>query len=143
LLSNSTERVFVVDDEPVIASSLAAILKFHGYCATSFTSSLEAFAAAQSRPPDLLISDVMMPGVSGVDLAIQFKAEWPECKILLFSGRASTQDLLEDARRQGYDFDLLPKPIHPSTILERIGKLSAETDLSMAILVSPRSTEAS
>jgi DNA-binding NtrC family response regulator len=116
--------VFVVDDEHVIASTLATILKLHGYCATSFTSALEALAAAQSSAPDLLISDVVMPGLSGVDLAIQIKAECPACKILLFSGQASTQDLLEDARRQGYHFELLQKPVHPSTMLASIRALS-------------------
>jgi DNA-binding NtrC family response regulator len=146
VLSNSAARVFVVDDEQVIASSLAAILKLYGYCATSFTSALEALEAARSRAPDLLISDVVMPGVSGVDLAIQIKAECPECKVLLFSGQAATQDLLEDACRQGYDFELLPKPIHPSAMLARVGELAAEIDLSGPILVSPgspQSTEAS
>jgi DNA-binding response OmpR family regulator len=51
--SNSVPRVF---DEHVIASSLAAILKLHGYSATLFTSPLEALAAARSRAHDLLIS---------------------------------------------------------------------------------------
>jgi DNA-binding NtrC family response regulator len=127
---NTAPSVFVVDDERVIASTLAAILKLHGYSATSFTSPLEALAAAQSRGPDLLISDVLMPGLSGVDLAIQIKAECPECKVLLFSGRASTQDLLENARRQGHDFELLQKPIHPSAMLKSIRALAEESDLS-------------
>ena len=135
MLSNSAARVFVVDDEPVIASTLAAILKLNGYAATFFTSAREALAAAQSRPPDLLISDVMMPGLSGVDLAIQVKTECPACKILLFSGRASTRDLLEDARRQGHDFHLLQKPIHPSAILARIKTLALE-DPPGPVLVS-------
>jgi CheY-like chemotaxis protein len=105
--SNSVPRVFVVDDKHFIASTLAAILKRHGYSATSFTSPLEALAAARSRAPDLLISDVAMPGLSGVDLAIQIKAQCPECKILLFSGQANSQHLLKDARGHGQTFQLL------------------------------------
>jgi FixJ family two-component response regulator len=62
-----------------------------------------------------------MPGLSGVDFAIQMKAQHPKCKILLFSGHANTQDLLEDARRQGHDFQMLEKPVHPSAILASIG----------------------
>jgi CheY-like chemotaxis protein len=69
----SVTRVFVVDDDMLIASSLAAILKLHGYSATSFTSPLEALAAVLVSAPDLLISDVAMPGLSGIDLAIQIK----------------------------------------------------------------------
>jgi DNA-binding NtrC family response regulator len=124
--SGSTPRVFVVDDEHVIASTLAAILKLQGYSATSFTSPLEALAVARSKAPDLLISNVEMPGISGIDLAIQMKAQFPECKILLFSEHAATQDLLEDACSQGHNFQLLEKPVHPSAMLSRIGELVTE-----------------
>ena len=96
--------------------------------------------------PDLLISDVVMRGLSGVDLAIQIKAECPECKVLLFSGQAATQDLLWDARRQGHYFQLLEKPVHPSEMLASIRALAEENDLSDLSPVSqasPQSTEAS
>jgi CheY-like chemotaxis protein len=85
VFSNSAPRVFVVDDEHVIAFTLAAILKQCGYSATSFTSPLDALAAARFIAPDLLISDVVMPDISGIDLAIQIKARYPKCKILLCS----------------------------------------------------------
>jgi len=117
-------RIFVVDDEPVIASSLAAILRMNGSSARSFTCPLEALAAARSESPDLVISDVAMPGISGIDLAIQMRAQHPNSKILLFSGQATTSDLLEGARAQGYDFRLLQKPVHPSEFLFEIGQLS-------------------
>jgi CheY-like chemotaxis protein len=118
-------RIFVVDDEPVIASSLAAILRMNGFSASFFTSPLEALAAARSESPDLLITDVAMPGISGVELAIQMRAQYPNCKILLFSGQAATSDLMEGARAQGYDFRLLQKPVFPSVFLSEIGQLSA------------------
>ena len=117
-------RVFVVDDEHVIASTLAAILQMHGFSAKFFTSPLEALAAARAKSPDLLISDVEMPGLCGIELAIQMKAQYPNCMILLFSGQAATLDLLEGARAQGYDFRLLQKPVHPSEFLFEIGQLS-------------------
>ena len=105
--SNPVPRVFVVDDELVIASTLAAILRFHGYCAKAFTSPLEALAAARSKAPDLLITDLVVPGLSGVDFANQMKAQHPDCKILLFSGHAHTQDVLEDAHSQGLNSNCL------------------------------------
>jgi DNA-binding NtrC family response regulator len=127
--SHSVPRVFVVDDEHLIAGSLAAILNMHGYSATSFTSPLEALAAAQSRVPDLLITDVAMPGLSGVDLAILIKAECPECKILLFSGHATNHDLLKDARGQVNTFQLLQKPVHPSVMLSNVRSLTMKRRL--------------
>jgi DNA-binding NtrC family response regulator len=121
----SPRCIFIVDDEPVIASSLAAILRMNGFSVRSFTSPLAALAAARSESPDLVISDVAMPHISGIDLAIQMKAQYPKCKILLFSGQATTLDLLEGARARGYDFRILQKPVNPSKFLSEIGELSA------------------
>ena len=119
--SRSVPRVFVVDDENVIASSLTAIMKFHGYLATFFTSPLEALDAARVKAPDLLISDVEMPGLSGLDLAIQMKVQHPTCKILLFSGRVATLALLEEARAQGHDFGFVLKPLPATQPLLEVG----------------------
>ena len=121
----SGSHVLVVDDEPVVASSLAAMLRMNGFSARFFTCPLEALAAARSESPDLVISDVAMPGISGIELAIQMRAQYPNCKILLFSGQAATLDLMEGARAQGYDFRLLQKPVFPSAFLSEIGQLSA------------------
>ena len=96
----------------------------NGFSARFFTCPLEALAAARSESPDLVISDVAMPGISGIELAIQMRAQYPNCKILLFSGQASTSDLLEGARAQGYDFRLLQKPVFPPELLFEIGQLS-------------------
>jgi FixJ family two-component response regulator len=120
--------VFIVDEEHVIASTLAAILNIQGYSAAFFTSPLEALAAARSKAPDLLIADVAMPGISGIDLAIQLQMQCPECKVLLFSGQAATRGLLSDARSQGHNFQLLQKPVHPSAMLARVQALAAGGD---------------
>jgi hypothetical protein len=63
--------------------------------------------------------------ISGIDLAIQMRAQYPSCKILLFSGQAATLDLFEGARARGYDFRLLQEPVSPSEFLSEIGQLSA------------------
>ncbi len=116
-------KVFVVDDETVIAATLAIILNQSGFQAESFTNPLEALERARTTKPDLLISDVMMPEMTGIDLAIAIKNECPECKILLFSGQAATADLLRAAREQGHEFHLLTKPVHPDDLLQSIRAL--------------------
>jgi CheY-like chemotaxis protein len=113
-------RIFVVDDEFVIATTLATILQRSGFDAVSFTEPMKALDAARLKAPDLLISDVMMPVLSGVELAIRLKAEYPDCRVLLFSGQAATANLLEVASKQGHDFELLSKPIHPSEFLLKV-----------------------
>ncbi len=119
-------RAFVVDDEPVIASSLAAILALHGFAATSFTDPLQALATALLDPPDLLISDIIMPKLSGIDLALQIKALCPDCKILLFSGQAADVDFTQDAQKLDSNLHIIPKPIHPSTLLAIIKEQSQQ-----------------
>ena len=113
-------RVFVVDDEPVIAGTLVEILRRNGYDAIPFISADDAITSAKNLPPDLLLSDVVMPGMSGLKLALHFKQTYPDCRILLLSGQAATLDLLQAARMRGYDFELLAKPIHPTDLLKQI-----------------------
>lgn len=99
----------------------------NGFDALSFTQPQEALRTAQQKGPDLLISDVIMPEISGVDLAILMLKLRPECKVLLFSGQAATANLLQAAREQGHNFELLAKPIHPAEFLLKIKAVSATT----------------
>ncbi len=133
-------RIFVVDDERTIASSVAAILQLHGFSARYFLDPLEALDEARCEAPDLLISDVSMSPLSGVDLAIRIQEQCPACKIMLFSGQAATADLLKVAREQGHDFRLLAKPVHPSDLLSEIIKAddSAEPDPKLLAPMSQR-----
>jgi CheY-like chemotaxis protein len=58
--------------------------------------------------------------MTGAELAIHFRKIQPDCKVLLFSGQAATADLLEAARKSGYDFYLLSKPVHPTDLLAKL-----------------------
>jgi DNA-binding NtrC family response regulator len=118
-------RVFVVDDEAIIARTLAMILSLEGFDADFFTRATKALASAKTCCPDLLITDVVMPDFSGIELAIEMRNQHPACEVLLFSGQAATADLLDDARCRGYDFALLQKPFHPTDLLRLIGHLAA------------------
>jgi CheY-like chemotaxis protein len=115
--------VFVVDDLPVIVMTVVAILNESGFEATGFNGAADALQAAEAGCPDLLITDVSMPGMNGIELAIRFRSLYPTCKIVLFSGHASTGDLLQVAKGKGHDFTILAKPIHPKDLLAAITKL--------------------
>lgn len=110
--------VLIVDDEPPVAETLASVFRRAGHKSHWVGSAVKAFLLAQDIHPDLLVADVMMPGGTGIDLAIRFHTEFPNCKVLLISGQAETNDLLERARAEGYNFDLLAKPIWPPALLE-------------------------
>lgn len=119
-------RIYVVDDEELIASTLAMILQRNGFDAVPFTLPTEALQTALETPPDLLVSDVVMPVLSGIDLAIQVKQQFPRCKVLLFSGQAGTSDLLNAAREEGWDFELLSKPVHPKEFILKVKEVTSE-----------------
>jgi DNA-binding NtrC family response regulator len=113
-------RIFVVDDEEVIASTLALILQKSGFEAVPFTQPLKVLESSRTDLPDLLISDVMMPVLNGIDLAIQIQEICPSCKVLPLSGQANTQRLLDSARLTGNHFECVAKPVHPTEILRKI-----------------------
>lgn len=126
--SNSGRTVaFVVDDEDVIASTLELILLSRGFAVRSFVDPTDAAEAAHSEKPDFLLTDVMMPKLNGIELAIKVKEINPNCCVLLFSGQASTSDLLAKASEQGHCFDILAKPVHPLELLGKIAELLGET----------------
>jgi CheY-like chemotaxis protein len=114
--------VLVVDDEAVIADTLVAILSQNRIAAMAAYDGKSALEIARVVPPDLLLSDVVMPDMSGIDLAIAIRQAIPDCKVLLFSGQAATVDLLGSAHDAGHDFTALEKPIHPKDLLAHISE---------------------
>jgi CheY-like chemotaxis protein len=117
------QRVLVVDDERLIAQSLTDILSRAGFDTVFALSGTEAIEIADQICPDVVISDVIMPDLDGVQTAIKIRGLCPDARILLFSGQAATSDILDRARAEGHDFELLPKPIHPSRLLAAVRKL--------------------
>lgn len=114
--------VLVVDDESAIADTLSQILTLSGYSAVAAYDGDEAMEMALMRPPEMLITDVMLPGMSGIELAISIRRVFPDCKVLLFSGQAATTDLLTSAKHAGHNFTLLTKPVYPTDLLKRVSE---------------------
>lgn len=113
-------RVLVVDDERLIAQTVAAILNANGFEALEAFSGEEALEAARKVRPDIVLSDVLMPRMSGVELGMQVRNELPETRVILFSGQAATTELMRKAQDAGYSFELVPKPIHPEELVSRL-----------------------
>jgi len=117
---NKKPKVLVADDERVIADTLAMILNQSGFEAIAVYSGEKALELATTVKPDMLISDVIMADLNGIDAAIRIRDLLPGIKVLLFSGQAATADLLEKARAEGHEFDILAKPVHPQDLLNRL-----------------------
>jgi len=127
---SSRPKVLVVDDERIIADTLTAILRKNGFAAVAAYQGLDALEIALSIRPDLLLTDVSMPGMNGIELAIAVRQAVPSCRVLLFSGHASTADMLARARESGHDFAVLAKPLHPTELLAQISQ-SLEVNTSV------------
>ncbi len=117
--------IFVVDDEEVIASTIAAILRLNGYEAVHFTQSPEALETCRSAAPDLLISDVVMPVFSGAELALHIRARHPQCRVLLFTGHWDTADAEIAPYRDALVYQMIEKPIHPQDLLRKVREMLA------------------
>jgi DNA-binding NtrC family response regulator len=112
--------VFVVDDRTVIAETLAMVLMQEGFRAMAFDDPTIALSAASIKGPSVLISDVIMPRMTGIELAIRVRSAHPKCRVLLYSGQVHTADLLEQVKKEGHEFEILAKPVHPTELLERL-----------------------
>jgi CheY-like chemotaxis protein len=116
-------RVLVVDDERLIADTMAEILEGAGFQAATAYDGWSALQVAGILQPDYLLSDVLMPRMNGVDLAIAIRKMHPAARILLFSGQAGITEILRVAQNQGFQFELIAKPVHPLTLIARLKEL--------------------
>jgi CheY-like chemotaxis protein len=116
-------RVLVVDDERVIADTVAEILEGAGFQAATAYDGWSALQVAGILQPDYLLSDVLMPRMNGVDLAMAIRKMFPAARILLFSGQAGITEIFRAAQNQGFQFELIAKPIHPLSLIARLKEL--------------------
>ena len=117
---DSHPKVLVVDDQRLIADTLAEILNNTGFDAVAAYDGFDALDKASRFHPHWIVTDVLMPRMNGVELAIALQKNYPGSSILLFSGQAGISEILNEGHRQGYQFELLAKPIHPMKLIERL-----------------------
>jgi CheY-like chemotaxis protein len=115
-------KIIVVDDEPIIADTLANILNGEGHNALAFSGGEPALRLAEVMRPDLLVTDVVMPGMDGIETAKAMLRVAPDCRIILFSGQAQSTDLVSKARAEGHSFEVLAKPVNPELLLAAINR---------------------
>lgn len=112
----SHHLILVVDDRESVADSLAFILRRYGYECQRAYSGEQALTLAADNPPELLISDIMMPGMDGYELAEQITTKFPACKVILHTGNPGCIKP---------SFHVLEKPVRPEVMLGEIRQLLA------------------
>jgi PAS domain S-box-containing protein len=119
-------RVLVVDDDVVVRDVITSMLRHAGVVAGEAEDGLSALAALDAEPWDLVITDLSMPGMSGLDLAQAVKARFPKMPILLLTGWAESSDAVS------FDLELvsgiLSKPVPMSALLRQVTAALAAPD---------------
>jgi len=111
--------VLVVDDEVLVADTRADVLSRAGFSTLTAYDGESALELALSNAPALLISDVAMPGMNGVDLAEAIVRAVPHCKVLLCSAYTTSIDAL-NSKVARYNFPVMAKPLHPTEMLRQV-----------------------
>jgi DNA-binding response OmpR family regulator len=110
----------IADDEKVIADTLAMILNQGGFEARAVYTGKNALELAPTFRPDMLISDVWMADINGLDAAIQMRGLLPEIRVFLLSGQTTTPEMISKSKARDLGFDVLVKPVHPKDLITKL-----------------------
>ena len=119
----SKARVLLVDDEREFATTLAERLSLRGYDARAAFTAEEAIAAVAASAPDVVLLDLNLPGVRGVELLMTLRQLLPHGEIILLSGHLDLAEKIEGVRIDA--FGLLFKPVVMSELTEKIDAAQA------------------
>ena len=116
------KRVLVVDDEHVIADTLTLIFRKAGYEAEAAYNGRDAVARARLFEPDIVVSDVVMPEMDGVEAVMLILANRRVPAVLFISGQADGEHVQGRLQQR---FEIVAKPIPPDVLLERVARLTS------------------
>jgi DNA-binding NtrC family response regulator len=133
-------HVLVVDDEPNVRKVLGALLEQAGYHATRAASAEEALALVRAQDPDVVISDLKMPGLDGLGLLRRLKEGFPEIPVILLTAHGTIEGAVEAMKHGALDF--LTKPFEKERVLEVVGKALAQSGRSRLEFQGPYSADA-
>jgi len=100
----SQERILIVDDEINILSSLKEILTDEGYVVSIADDGLDALDKIQTDPPDVLLLDIWLPGMDGIEVLKTVKTYHPEIEVLIMSGHGTIDTAVKATKLGAFDF---------------------------------------
>ena len=120
-------RILLIDDEPESSRSLSSLLSLEGYRVKNTQTGEEAFELLKRTKFDLIISDLLLPGVSGIDILKQVKVDSPETSVILITGNASAETAVEAMKEGALDY--ISKPFNLERLRIQIAKALEKTRL--------------
>jgi DNA-binding NtrC family response regulator len=125
--TQSARRILVVDDEPLIRATLAEYLTGEGFTVTACASGEQALAEAEQQPYDVVLCDVQLPGIDGIEVLERLLKVSPETFVLLITAYATVENAVEAFQRGAHDY--LMKPIILDEVAGKVRRLLAYRDL--------------
>jgi DNA-binding response OmpR family regulator len=117
-------KILVVDDEPTVRESLEVILRLEGYHVISVENGDLAIKTLQSESFDLVLLDLKMPGMDGIDVMRLVTKIAPDTKVILLTGHGSMESAVEALRHSAHDYLIKPIPTHE--LLTSVGRAIAQ-----------------
>jgi len=111
-------RVLIIDDEDIVRVSCQRILVPEGYEVRSTKSATEAFGLLAREPVDVVLTDIKMPDIDGIEVLKTVKKEWPDIEVIMITGYHAA-NTGEEAITLGA-FDYIEKPFTPTAIVEAV-----------------------
>lgn len=111
-------RIVVIDAEPIVRTVLTSILERHGYSVKAVGEFPEALRVLRDKPPDLVITNVFLRGITGREAMKAIRQEFPALPVLMVSGLPD-QDVIEKWEREP-GFDIFPKPFASESLVQKV-----------------------
>ncbi len=121
LRATSPPRILLVDDEVIARENLSIVFESDGYDVTAVGNGLEALAAMEKQPADIVVSDLKMEGMDGLELLGVLRKQWPDTKAVMLTGYATVKTAVA-AMQQGAD-QYLGKPVNLTKLRDHVAKL--------------------
>ncbi|MEE8234746.1 MAG: response regulator, partial [Nitrospirales bacterium] len=111
--------ICLVDDEPSILNTLSSILEDEGYQVSLAKSGVEALKLIRAEPPDLIMLDIWMPEMDGLETLKQMRQQYPNLMVIMMSGHGSVETAVKATKLGAYDYLEKPLDLEKVTILVR------------------------
>lgn len=117
-------RILVIDDEEIIRTSCKRVLISEGYDVDIAVSGLEGLKLFEKAKYDLVLVDLKMPGLNGIEVLLNIKSQHPEQNVMIMTGYDTIEHIVESISSGAAHY--LEKPFTPDTLLERINEVIGE-----------------
>jgi two-component system OmpR family response regulator len=127
-------NVLVVDDEPVLAELVSMALRYEGWDIATAGDGMSAISSARDNPPDVVVLDVMLPDMSGLDVLHELRQQIPGLPLLLLTAKDSVEDRIAGLTAGGDDY--VTKPFSLEEVVLRLRALLRRTGVADEVALS-------